>query len=394
MEREIIHINVADFAVAVERAMDSGIRQRPVIVAFPAARAVVYDMSEEAYQDGVRKNMPLHLARRRCPAALLLAPRPALYRRATRRLLQRAQRCTPLVEQGEGDGHLFLDVSGCRRLLGPAADIGRRLQREIRDDLGCPPVWTLASSRLVAKVASRLVKPVGEYIVPAGSEQRFLSALPISLLPGLGREEQLRLREFNLARIGDLARLSARELHLVCPGRATFLHRAAQGIDPTPVGRRRHTLARIVVDHDFPVPRHDDRHVRATVIALAGQAGRRLRRRGMGCCRLGVHILYADGRTVQRQAASPHPVLDDRGLARLALTALYRGWHRRVAIRALQVHCFRLIAPVRQLSLFSATPGDRTRQERLCRAVDAIHDRFGGASIVPACRLVPGEGAA
>ena len=55
MNRNIIHINVADFAVAVERAVDRRLRERPVIVAPEGvSRAVVYDMSEEAYQAGVR----------------------------------------------------------------------------------------------------------------------------------------------------------------------------------------------------------------------------------------------------------------------------------------------------------------------------------------------------
>ncbi|MGD0094411.1 MAG: hypothetical protein ABSE73_31270, partial [Planctomycetota bacterium] len=64
-ERSIIHLNVADFAVAVERILDSRLRGRPVLIA-PAglARAAVYDMSEEAYRAGVRKGMDLARARR------------------------------------------------------------------------------------------------------------------------------------------------------------------------------------------------------------------------------------------------------------------------------------------------------------------------------------------
>ena len=66
-ERSIIHLNVADFAVAVERVVDSRLRNRPVIIApAGAARAAVYDMSDEAYQSGVRKAMALRRALRRC----------------------------------------------------------------------------------------------------------------------------------------------------------------------------------------------------------------------------------------------------------------------------------------------------------------------------------------
>ena len=63
MERSIIHLNVADFAVAVERAVDGRLRDRPVIIApAGAARAAVYDMSEEAYRSGIRKGAtPRHV---------------------------------------------------------------------------------------------------------------------------------------------------------------------------------------------------------------------------------------------------------------------------------------------------------------------------------------------
>ena len=73
--RSIIHLNVADFAVAVERVVDSRLQDRPVIIAPEgAARAAVYDMSEEAYQCGVRKGMALRRALRYCRGAAVLPP--------------------------------------------------------------------------------------------------------------------------------------------------------------------------------------------------------------------------------------------------------------------------------------------------------------------------------
>ncbi|MCK5194435.1 MAG: hypothetical protein KAQ71_11540, partial [Desulfobulbaceae bacterium] len=67
MERSIIHLNVTDFAVAVERLLDRSLLNRPVIVTTAWSwRAVVHDMSEEALRDGVRKGMLLKDARRLC----------------------------------------------------------------------------------------------------------------------------------------------------------------------------------------------------------------------------------------------------------------------------------------------------------------------------------------
>ena len=57
MERVILHLNIADFPVAVERLLDRTLRTRALVIAEPTARAVVYDMSDEAYADGVRKEI-------------------------------------------------------------------------------------------------------------------------------------------------------------------------------------------------------------------------------------------------------------------------------------------------------------------------------------------------
>ena len=45
-----------------------------------------------------------------------------------------------------------------------------RLRQQIKTDLGLDPIWSVAPNKLVAKVATRLVKPDGEYIVAPGEE--------------------------------------------------------------------------------------------------------------------------------------------------------------------------------------------------------------------------------
>ena len=90
-ERAVIHLNVADFAVAVERAVDPRLRGRPVIVApRGAVRAAVHDMSDEAYRAGVRKGMPLTRAERICRDAVIRPPRPARCQQAMADLLKQA----------------------------------------------------------------------------------------------------------------------------------------------------------------------------------------------------------------------------------------------------------------------------------------------------------------
>lgn len=141
-----------------------------------------------------------------------------------------------LIESGQGDGHFFVDVTGTHRLHGPAPDVGWRVRRHVRNGLGINPIWTLGTSKLVSKVASRLVKPVGEYIVDAGDEARFLAPLSVELLPGLTRHEHTVLREFRLFTIGSIAGLSENQLMIPFGSRSRVLHEMSRGIDDSTIG--------------------------------------------------------------------------------------------------------------------------------------------------------------
>jgi DNA polymerase IV len=377
-ERAIIHFNIADFAVAVERVADSALRKRPVIIApFQAARAVVYDMSEEAFQCGVQKGMNLRQATRLCRGAALLPPRPDVYRRAMQAFLGQVRDYSPLIEHGTGDGHFFVDVTGTHRLFGPAPDIGWRVRKRARNDLGINPIWTLSANKLVAKVASRLVKPVGEYIVAAGEEEAFLAPLSLTLLPGLSPEEIRRLREFNLVRIGQLAGLNRQQLMVPFGGRSDFLYESSHGIDTSMIATGPDETAPVAFEHFFADDTNDRRKLEGVVADLAGKACHTLRSRRQVARRVGIWITYADGGRAIRQAVSRQGTSADLTIRNLALLALLRAWTRRTRIRSCRLICDRLHRESPQLLLFPEGACDETRQGKASQAVDRIRNRFG-----------------
>jgi len=375
--RFILHLNVADFAVAVERVVDTSLRRTPIIVApLQAARAAVYDMSEEAYRDGVRKGMLLTRAARLCRTARVLPPRFDLYRRAMGAFVKEARSYSPLLEHGSEDGHLYIDITGTHRLFGAAPDVGWRLHRQIRSKLDIDPIWSLAGNKLVAKVGSRLVKPVGEYIVADGEEQGFLAPLPLELLPGLSSLEKQRLEAFNIVRVGELASLSRRQLHSVFGRRADPLFLLSHGIDDSSVSPEQTKPPRIVREYLFKNDCADRALLRGVVNALAAQLGMELRTASMAARRIGLQLDYSDGAVVSRQASVRCGVSDDRSVKRLALLALQRGLTRRTRVRSCRLIGDRLHCGSAQLSLFSVFEPEE-KDEKLLSAMDQIRHKFG-----------------
>lgn len=383
-ERSIIHLNVVDFAVAVERRLDPSLRDRPVIIAPEGtARACVFDMSEEAYSAGVRKGMPLDRARRVMSDAAVVPPHLDRYERATVALFERAKPYTPLVEVADDNGHLFLDVTGTGRLFGPAPDVACNLRKAARWDLGLNPIWTVAPNKLVAKAVSRLVKPDGEDIVEAGDTAAVLAPMSISLLPGLEREELQRLRELRLRLVGDVASLTQAQLEIALghPSRARQLFESVRGIDRSevlPAGAKRPVVR---AEHTFDTDTNQAPQVNGALYSLTEAAGAELRQRQLAARRIGLVLDYSDGQRVIRSATPAEATAGDRTLYGLACAALQRAWVRRVRIRHLRLVCDRLIFPPAQMQLFEEEPAAQRKAAGLDRALDTIRKKFGQEAV-------------
>lgn len=378
MDRAIIHLNVADFAVAVERVIDRRLAGRPVVIApAGAARAAVYDMSEEAFQAGVRKGMALDRALRRCRDARLLPPRPDRYEQAMRAVLERVLPYSPRIEAGEHDGHLFIDATGTGRLFGPPVDLAWRLQRQIRTELGLAPIWSVAPNKLVAKVATRLVKPEGEYIVAAGEEQPFLAPLPLGLVPGIEGEDLVRLREFNLASAGDVAALRVEELQVPFGKRAVFVYETVRGIDSSPVQAVGEKPPQVAADHEFAADTNDLAVLQAALYRMAERAGDALRRQRRAARDVAVVVDYSDGVRRVRHAAARPATANDITLFETACRALDSAGARRVRVRHVRLVCSRLVFPPAQLALFEEEQRTAAKHARVIGALDAVRRRFG-----------------
>jgi DNA polymerase-4 len=377
-ERLIIHINVADFAVAVERLVDSRLRGRPVIIApGGSARAAVYDMSEESYQNGVRKGMALGRALRCCRDAVVVPPRPARYERAMTRLVKHALPFSPLIEMTDHNGHLFVDATRTGRLFGPPPDVAWRIRKAVRTDMGFDPIWSVAPNKLTAKVATRMVKPAGEYVIGAGEEQDFLEPVPVHLIPGIEREDLKRFREFNLTRAGHVAHLSMEQLNIMFGSRSGSLYHAVRGIDPSPVLPVGQKPPVVIADHEFANDTNQVAVVQGALYGLAERAGADLRKLRLAARRIKILLDYSDGRRVARQAVAHPATANDFRLFVPAKRTLERAWTRRVGIRHLRLICDRLTYPPAQMALFAEDEKENKMSDPLIFALDTIRHRFG-----------------
>jgi DNA polymerase-4 len=239
-EATILHADIDSFYASVEQRDDPRLRGRPVIV----GAGVVLAASYEAKAYGVRTAMGGALARRLCPAAVVVRPRMSAYAEASMAVYRVFDDTTPVVE-GLSIDEAFLDVRGMRRLSGSPTEIAVRLRRAVRERVGLPITVGVARTKFLAKVASGVAKPDGLLVVPPDRELTFLHALPIERLWGVGVVTADKLHQLGITTVGQVADISESVLVSVL-GRAAGrqLHALAHNRDPRRVqpGRRRGSI--------------------------------------------------------------------------------------------------------------------------------------------------------
>jgi hypothetical protein len=111
---------------------------------------------------------------------------------------------TPLVEPIALD-EAFLDVQGARRLHGSGPEVAAEIRRRVREETGLTASVGVATTKLLAKLASDLAKPDGLLVVEPGTELAFLHPLDVGRLWGVGPATRRRLAQLGVQTVGDLA---------------------------------------------------------------------------------------------------------------------------------------------------------------------------------------------
>jgi len=387
----ILHVDLDAFFAAVEQRDRPELRGKPVIVGGggPTDRGVVSAASYEARAFGVHSAMPLRTAAALCPGGIFVPVDGAKYQVVSREVMAILRRFTPLVEPISID-EAFLDVTGSQALFGDGESIGRQIRAAIRDEVHLTASVGVATTKLVAKVASDLRKPDALVVVPPGHEAAFLAPLPITRLWGVGARTAEALREFGVTTVGDLAALDAAVLERRFGKVGAALGARARGVDPEPVSDRAPAKS-IGHEHTFDVDTSDRDVIERTLLSMAEGVAGRLRASGVKAGTVTVKIRDSTFRTITRQRTLPEPTDLTEPIWRAALE-LARPEVRAVRVRLLVVTASNLGERM-QLQLFSGEDGDGGdggRGRRLVEAEDAIRRRYGERAVTRARLLGTG----
>src|SRR5437016_3069283 len=373
-ESSILHVDMDAFFVSVELLERPELRGKAVVVGGrPDQRGVVSAASYEARKFGIHSAMPLRTARRLCPHAIFLEGHHSKYAEWSDRVASVLGKFSPIVEMVSID-EAYLDLAGTERLHGPPLAAADRLLRTITRTTALPCSGGLATTRLVAKVASDQAKPRGLVWVAPGREERFLAPLPVRRIPGIGEVTERALRALGIETVGQIAAVPQEKLENIFGQWGTALYRKARGGDSYEFVIDAESKS-ISHNHTFGEDTDDSNAMSAMLSHLSQKACKRLREAGVAARTLTLTIRYAGFETRTGSKTLAEPVRLDADIF-----AVFQGLFRRHRdtkrkVRLLGVSLSGLTHGGEQLDLLDAER--RAKQQKLTSAADHLRDRFG-----------------
>ncbi len=214
------------------------VRDRPALKGKPVGvggardrRGVLTTCNYEARKFGVRSAMPTFMALQRCPKLIIVPTRFDVYRRESAVIGEMLLRFSPLMEPLSLD-EAYLDVTAHQEEPGALAETIRDLifaKTKLTASAGIGP------NKLIAKIASDLEKPNGQFEVKPEAVAEFMAELPVRKLWGIGQVTEQKMDSLGIKTCAQMQRFSRVEL---CQHFGKFgleLYDQCRGIDQRPV---------------------------------------------------------------------------------------------------------------------------------------------------------------
>jgi DNA polymerase-4 len=379
----ILHVDLDAFFASVELLEHPELRDQPVVIGHRSPRSVVSAANYVARRYGVNSAMPMAVALRRCPSAVVLEPHYERYTHFSRLVFDICRSLTPLVEPLSID-EAFLDVAGARKLLGTPYEIANILRQRVFEQTGLTCSVGVAATKFVAKLASGRSKPDGMLVVPRAETHAFLFPLPITALWGVGEKSAERLRRMGLMTVGDLAQTPLSTLQgWVGEASGVKLHELAWGRDPRSVVPE-HTEKSVGHEMTFETDVTDPEVIRRELLRLSGQVAVRLRGARMSGRTIALKLRFGDFTTITRSKTIPDPTDLGRRIYEEARQLYDALGVDRDRIRLVGVR-------VEQLSPSGAGGAALWNDDEPWReaegTIDALDARFGPGAVRPAALL-------
>lgn len=309
----------------------------------PEHRGVIASASYEARRFGVHSAMPSSTALRLCPQLRIVNHTWPRISDCSRQVMGILEEYGPVEKMSVDEA--YVDLSGQKE----PERLAEAIRRRVKSETGLPASVGLATSKLVAKVASDHGKPEGCTVVRAGMEEGFLAPLPVRVISGIGPRTAERLASLAIYTCGQLATADPQLLEGHFGRQANELRQRAKGADLRAVQAERGLPKSISQERTFSKDVNDPELLKAHLQKMSATIAASLQKRNLVAHTVRVKFRWADFTTFTRQRTIEVGIDDQAHIFAVALAIWQENWPKGQRMRLLGVGVANLEEPqVRQ----------------------------------------------
>ncbi len=371
--RTVVHMDLDSFFVSVSRLMHPELIGKPVLVGGSSDRGVVAACSYEARAFGIHSAMPMKLARRLCPDALVVRGDYEEYSKRSDEVTQIIQEKAPLFERASID-EFYMDFTGMDKFFG-CYQYATELRQRIMRETGLPISFGMSANKTVSKVATDEAKPNNQMKIDFGLEKNFLAPLSIKKIPMVGEKTYALLRSMGVEKVHTVQQMPIELLQNVLGENGGLIWRKANGIDNTPVEPYNERKS-ISCEETFQQDTIDINMLKALLVKMVEKTAFQLRSENKLTACVSVKIRYSNFDTHTMQCRIAHTSSDHVLIARVK-ELFDKLYSRRMLIRLIGIRFSHLVGGGYQINLFE----DSAQIINLYQAMDKMRILFGAKAI-------------
>ncbi len=371
--RTIVHMDLDSFFVSVSRLDEPKLIGKPVIVGGSGDRGVVAACSYEARAYGVHSAMPIRMARKLCPDAIIVRGDFERYSYYSEMVTSIVREKVPVYEKSSID-EFYIDMSGMDRFYG-CYDYATELRKSITKETGLPISFGLSQNKTVSKVATNEAKPNGQMQIDRGTEKTFLAPLSIKKIPMVGEKTYTLLRSMGVEKIVTLQLMPVELLQQVLGENGLVIWKKANGLDNSPVEPYSERKS-ISTEETFEQDTIDVTYLKALIVKMSEKLAFQLRSEKKLTACVSVKLRYSNFDTHTVQARIPYSSSDHTLISR-AKELFEKLYERRMLVRLLGIRFSHLVGGGHQINLFD----DSEEMINLYQAMDKMRMRYGDTAV-------------
>ncbi|WP_437889970.1 DNA polymerase IV [Phytobacter sp. V91] len=330
--RKIIHVDMDCFFAAVEMRDNPALRDVPIAIGGSRVqRGVISTANYPARKFGVRSAMPTGMALKLCPHLILLPGRFEAYREASNQIRDIFSRYTTLIEPLSLD-EAYLDVTDSPHCHGSATLMAEEIRETIFRETQLTASAGIAPIKFLAKIASDLNKPNGQYVIAPADVPAFLRTLPLCKIPGVGKVSAAKLETLGLKTCEDVQNSDLAMLLKRFGKFGRVLWERSQGIDERQISSERLRKS-VGVERTLVEDIHQWEECEAIIDNLYAELERRLLKvkPDLLIARQGVKLKFADFQLTTQEHIWPRLNKED------LLTTARKAWDERRSGRGVRL---------------------------------------------------------